>query len=340
MTSKRRAFTLIELLVVIAIIAVLIALLLPAVQAAREAARRAQCVNNLKQLGLAMHNYHDVNNGLPPGRIWQNGLNGCGYNFFQCQDTSWFILMLPQFEQSTLANAFNYSLGVGGPLAPLPQGFFANSTVTATKLSVFQCPSDRSQSFQITPAYAGGVLSGPIASKGNYVVAWGNTQWDQTDIVNSTGVPVPFLKSAFGHDGRISFATITDGLSNTIFMAEILQGAQYDIRGVVWQSIAGGSHFMSRFTPNKTRDFYGISNVGDALNQVIFCVSEPVLGLPCIGGIGDRRAFAGPRSHHPGGINTLMGDGSVRFMKDSVNNATWVGLNSIGGGEVISADSY
>ena len=117
MSGTRRAFTLIELLVVIAIIAVLIALLLPAVQAAREAARRAQCVNNLKQLGLAMHNYHDVNNGLPPGRIWQAGLNGCGYNFFQCQDTSWFVLMLPQFEQGNLANAFNYSLGAGGPLA-------------------------------------------------------------------------------------------------------------------------------------------------------------------------------------------------------------------------------
>src|SRR4051812_22750896 len=122
MRVSRRGFTLIELLVVIAIIAVLIALLLPAVQAAREAARRAQCVNNCKQLGLALHNYHDVNNGLPPGRIWQAGLNGCGYNFFQCQDTSWFVLMLPQFEQQPLATAFNSSLGVGGPLAPCPSG--------------------------------------------------------------------------------------------------------------------------------------------------------------------------------------------------------------------------
>src|SRR3954466_7725000 len=146
----RRGFTLIELLVVIAIIGVLIALLLPAVQAAREAARRAQCVNNSKQLGLALHNYHDVQGGLPPGRIWKNGLNGCGYNFFQGQDTTWFILMLPQFEQQPLANAFNYSLGVGGPLAPLPLGFFANSTVTATKVAVFQCPSDRAITFQIT----------------------------------------------------------------------------------------------------------------------------------------------------------------------------------------------
>ncbi len=340
MCRTRRAFTLIELLVVIAIIAVLIALLLPAVQSAREAARRAQCVNNLKQLGLAMHNYHDVNNGLPPGRIWQAGLNNCGYNFFQCQDTSWFVLMLPQFEQTNLANAFNYSLGAGGPLAPLPLGFFANSTVSATKINTFQCPSDRSITFQINPVYVGGALSGPRASKGNYVVSWGNTQWDQGQITNSSNVAVPFMKSAFGHDGRISFASVTDGLSNTVFMAEILQGSEYDVRGVIWQSIAGGSHFMSRFTPNKTRDLYGIANRGDMLNQVFFCVNEPVLGLPCFGPVGDRAAFAGPRSHHPGGINTLMGDGSVRFTKDSVNGPTWVSLNSIQGGEVISADSY
>src|SRR3954452_14620659 len=110
----RRGFTLIELLVVIAIIAVLIALLLPAVQAAREAARRIQCANNMKQLGLALHNYHDVNNGLPPGRIW----SGTGFPtiFSGQQNTTWFCLMLPMFEQGVLANAFNYALGAEGPV--------------------------------------------------------------------------------------------------------------------------------------------------------------------------------------------------------------------------------
>jgi prepilin-type N-terminal cleavage/methylation domain-containing protein/prepilin-type processing-associated H-X9-DG protein len=342
---RRRAFTLIELLVVIAIIAVLIALLLPAVQAAREAARRIQCVNNCKQLGLAIHNYHDVNNGLPPGRIWQNGLYGCGYNFFTCQDTTWFILMLPQFEQQPLANAFNYSLGVGGPLAPLPLGFFANSTVCATKINVFQCPSDRNNTFQITPQYVGGALSGPTFSKGNYVVSWGNTQWDQANITVN-GNAVTYLKSAFGHDGTIGFASVTDGLSNTAFMAEVLQGAQYDVRGVIWQSIAGGSHYMSRFPPNTPQDFYGGTYPGggliqgDQLNQTFFCVNEPVLGLPCQGGVGDHAAFAGARSHHSGGINVLFGDGSVRFVKNTINPAIWIALNSINSGEVISADAY
>ncbi|WP_435011106.1 DUF1559 domain-containing protein [Tundrisphaera lichenicola] len=339
MSRRRGGFTLIELLVVIAIIAVLIALLLPAVQAAREAARRAQCVNNMKQLGLAIHNYHDIQNGLPPGRIWKAGQFGCGYNFFQCQDTSWFILMLPQFEQQNLANAFNYQLGVGGPLAPLPLGFFANATVTGTKMAVFQCPSDRSVSFQITTAYAGGALSKPIASKGNYTANWGNTQWDQSDITVN-GATIRYLPSPFGHNGNISFATITDGLSNTVFMAEVLQGAMNDIRGTIWQSVPGGSHYMSRFTPNKPQDIYGSGVQGDQLNQIIFCVNEPVQGLPCTGGTGDRRAFAAARSHHPGGINMLMGDGSVRFTKDTIANATWSALHSMNAGEVISADSY
>lgn len=333
----RRGFTLIELLVVIAIIAVLIALLLPAVQAAREAARRAQCTNNCKQLGLALHNYHDIHNCLPPGRIWKAGQFNCGYNFFQCQDTSWFVMMLPQFEQGPLSNAFNFDLGSGGPLLPLPLGFFANETVSATKISLFQCPSDRSQEFQIAPTYAGGALSRPIATKGNYVASWGNTQWDQTAItVGST--TANFLPSAFGHDGNINFARVTDGQSNTVFMAEILQGAKYDIRGVIWQSVPGGSHYMTRVTPNSSRDLLGGPVQGDFLNQTFFCVNE--MGLPCVGGSGDRRAYAGARSKHPGGVNALYGDGSVRYVKNTINGPIWVSINSINSGEVVSADSY
>ena len=338
MKRSARGFTLIELLVVIAIIAVLIALLLPAVQAAREAARRMQCINNMKQLGIAMHNYHDQQGGLPPGRIWKAGQFNCGYNFFQCQDTSWFLLMLPQFEQGNLANAFNYSLGTGGPLRPLPLGFFANSTVTSTKIGLFQCPSDRDNKFQITPTYVGGALSGPISTRGNYVVAWGNTSWDQSPTVGG-GQTYNNLPSAFGHDGSIGFAKITDGLSSTVFMAEILQGELYDIRGAIWQSVPGGSHFESRLPPNKALDTYGSPVQGDFLNQVFFCVNQPPY-LPCVGGSGDRASYAGARSHHPGGISVLFGDGSARFIKDTINPQVWIALNSISSGEVVSADSY
>ena len=148
-TDRRRpgsaGFTLIELLVVIAIIAVLIALLLPAVQAAREAARRAQCTNNLKQFGLALANYESANNCLPIGDVFGVGNASCsGFGFGNgCQETPWFILMLPYIEQGPLYNAFNASIGIEGPAA----GLLVNSTVFTTRISSFQCPSDNAQVF-------------------------------------------------------------------------------------------------------------------------------------------------------------------------------------------------
>ena len=148
----RRGFTLIELLVVIAIIAVLIALLLPAVQAAREAARRIQCVNNLKQLGLAHHNYYDIHNSLATARIFDPVKQCPGGNVLSgCQDTPWFVLMLPQFEQTPMYNAFNFAVGSSGPVLTRPStlGAFVNSTVGMTKIALFQCPSDRDQLWQV-----------------------------------------------------------------------------------------------------------------------------------------------------------------------------------------------
>ncbi|QEH33090.1 hypothetical protein OJF2_15870 [Aquisphaera giovannonii] len=346
MRALRRAFTLIELLVVIAIIAVLIALLLPAVQSAREAARRIQCTNNLKQLGLAFHNYLNAHNSLPPGRIWapRPGKSSTDFPtiFSGVQNTTWFILMLPLIEQTNLANSFNFTLGAEGyygpGLAPAA-GFFANSTVSATKISSFQCPSDRDEHFQINPGYQGGVLSGPILTKGNYAVSWGNTDWGQN---YSSDLGAQYMRSAFGHAGNISIASITDGTSNTVFTAEVLQGQTNDIRGVMWSIVPGGSSFMTRFTPNGLKDYLNLTNGGDYLNNDpgLFCTSEPVQQLPCFPGASDRGAFSGARSRHPGGINVGMGDGSVRFMKNTINAPIWIGLNTIAGGEVISADAY
>jgi prepilin-type N-terminal cleavage/methylation domain-containing protein/prepilin-type processing-associated H-X9-DG protein len=340
----RRGFTLIELLVVIAIIAVLIALLLPAVQAAREAARRIQCVNNLKQLGLAVHNYISASNSLPPGRIWPN-VNGSFPTIFSgAQNTTWFCLMLPLIEQGNLSNSFNFTLGSEGPNSPLPLGFFANSTVAQTKMSVFQCPSDRSLGFQINPGYAGGALSGVILTKGNYGVSWGNTNWGaQFD----TGTPPTnlanlYLPSAFGHNGQITLASITDGTSSTVITGEVLQGESGDIRGVMWSSIPGGGSFMTRFTPNGVIDYLSIKSGVDFLNNApgLFCVSEPVQGLPCFPGASDKGAFAASRSRHAGGVNVGMGDGSVRFVKNTISAQTWIAINTIQSGEVISSDSF
>jgi prepilin-type N-terminal cleavage/methylation domain-containing protein/prepilin-type processing-associated H-X9-DG protein len=338
--TRNRGFTLIELLVVIAIIATLIALLLPAVQAAREAARRIQCVNNLKQIGIAIQHYHDIHNNLPPGRIWKNGLNGCGMNvFIGCQNTPWFVLLLPQLEQATFVNTVNFALGAEGPMRPLPLGYFANSTAAGFHLAVFQCPSDRANEFQFAPTYHGGVLSGPILMKGNYGVSWGNTRWDQTNLVIN-GQFTPFMKSAFGHDGSIKLATIRDGLSNTIMVSEILQGALNDIRGLVWTSSAGAGTYMTRFTPNQFKDLLGSGINADQLSQESICVPELGLNLPC-GWTGNAQlGFAGAKSRHPGGLNSLFGDGSVRFIKDAVDPMIWVGLNTICAGEVLSGDAY
>ena len=337
----RLGFTLIELLVVIAIIAVLIALLLPAVQAAREAARRIQCTNNMKQLGLAMHNYHDINGAFPPGRIWSN--SGFPTIFSGQQNTTWFCMMLPMFEQGTLANAYNFSLGAEGPVVSgtnIP-ALDANLTVNGTKIAVFQCPSDRQNTFIINPNYAGPKYGAApfIYTKGNYAVSWGNAGWGQ----GFRGTfAAQYKQSAFGHKMDIGLASVTDGSSNTVFMGEVLQGSTYDVRGLMWSSIPGGAAFMSRFTPNAYKDYLNQQNDGDFLNNkpTLFCTPEPVQGLNCYPNASDNDAFAGARSKHPGGINVLLGDGSVRFLKNTVNAQVWQALNTISSGEVLSSDSY
>ncbi len=340
MIPSRRAFTLIELLVVIAIIAVLIALLLPAVQAAREAARRAQCVSNMKQLGLAVHNYNSVHNVVVPGRIWQAGPFGCARanTFSGCQSTNWFVLMLPQLEQQSLFNAFNFALGTEGPGNV---GFTANSTVTSAKVNIMACPTDRQNSFQYATGFQGGKLSQPVMSKGNYAVSWGNTNWSQQTTVVS-GVSWSYLETAFGQgdNGPVPFAEVTDGLSSTVFMAEVLQGAMNDVRGLMWSSVPGGDSYTTRFPPNSFVDIYRGPNKSDVLSQAVLCVSEPGQQLPCIAAGSDAAVYVGSKSRHPGGINSLFGDGSVRFVKSTLTAALWKSLNTISSGEIISADAF
>jgi prepilin-type N-terminal cleavage/methylation domain-containing protein/prepilin-type processing-associated H-X9-DG protein len=343
MLKRRDGFTLIELLVVIAIIAVLIALLLPAVQAAREAARRAQCVNNLKQLGLAIHNYESAHTMLPLGRVW-GPLPGILFPSFFVgeQNTTWFTQMLVQFEQQGLYNAYNFSIGIDGPVGGdgMPIGFAINSTVYGTKLGAFQCPSDNDRTLNLIWPTNGYVI---VGTRGNYVVSWGNTQWAQQNSAGGTGtlnLPVVYQPSAFGHSS-VRLASITDGTSNTIFTAECLQGQDNDVRGAVWTLAA---MFMSRFTPNSSRDYYGVADPpaggGDRIGQG-FCVNDPGGMLPCtVVPYPFLDMYSASRSRHPGGVNTGFGDGSVHFVKNSINPVVWIGLNTIQGGEVLSSDSY
>ena len=342
--SRRYAFTLIELLVVIAIIAVLIALLLPAVQAAREAARRAQCTNNLKQLGLAIHNYESTHSMLPLGRVWAP-LPGIPFpSFFEgAQNTTWFTQMLAQFEQQALYNAYNF---VDRHRRPARRRRHADRHSRSIRRSTGRsCPPSSAPattsaiSTLIWPTN-GYVIRG---TRGNYVVSWGNTQWGQQNSAGGTAtlnLPVVYLRSAFGHN-PIRLASVTDGTSITVFTAETLQGQINDVRGAVWTL---GAVFMSRFTPNGLRDFYGVvdppSGGGDRLGDG-FCVNDPGGKMPCVTvPFPFLDIYSGSRSRHPGGVNAGFGDGSVQFIKDTINPVIWIGLNTIQGGEVLSSDSY
>ena len=335
----KRGFTLIELLVVIAIIAVLIALLLPAVQAAREAARRVQCTNNLKQIGLGMHNYESSNSVLP------QGMRGCCWG-------SWLLPILPYVEQTALFNAWNAS-GNNSGLPGYVDGYFryagaANTTVTSTRVTAYYCPSD------------GGNQSltgiGLVTSQ-NYVVNFGSITMQQGSVVGGTVVPYfidngvryDFVGAPFGDvgspypdistgggigatNGTVRFASITDGLSNTMMTSEVVvgqRGASYDLRGFSWWAYA--ANFSGYRTPNST--------LPDWMQSAGYCQYPNQNNPPCIGGV-NGLVINGARSRHPAGVNVGFCDGSVRFLKNTVNPAIFRGLASTRGGEVISADAF
>jgi prepilin-type N-terminal cleavage/methylation domain-containing protein/prepilin-type processing-associated H-X9-DG protein len=324
MESRPRGFTLIELLLVVGIIAVLIAIFLPAVQSAREAARRSQCVNNLKQIGLAMHNYHESHAVLPPGK------KGC------CWGT-WLVYALPYLEQQPLYNAWN-SCGINAPGAPtnydLDLRYFgvANQSVTSNFIGVYLCPSDQINA-PITATTNGRTLA---CTSQNYAVNFGNTIVIQSDFqdIRFGGAPFVDIGSPDGdhnQSGRptVGFSAFSDGLSNTMLASEVIVGQGQDLRGFSWWGDA--ATFEAFLTPNST--------FPDVIFSQYYCINLSP-NPPCIGATTALPDNYAARSRHQGGVNVAMGDGSVRFIKNSVSVRTWRAMSTTQGGEVTSSDQY
>jgi prepilin-type N-terminal cleavage/methylation domain-containing protein/prepilin-type processing-associated H-X9-DG protein len=311
---SRAGFTLIELLVVIAIIGVLVALIMPAVQSAREAANRTQCINNLKQMGLAMHNHQDAMGTFPFGA-------------FNSPAQAWSLQVLPYLEQVTLFNAAN-----------LNATFFdaKNLTGTQTVISAYLCPSDP----------GGGMIkktsNQPDRVKGCYAVNWGNSHYDQGNPNPFTGPngTVSPIRGAFRVNTKTvppnSMRDFTDGSSGTLLMSELIaavnNGSTYDLRGDIWSNGRGAMMFMAYTPPN--------SKIPDQMDGKSDCVYPMAANPPCLPGGGSNPAFVAARSRHPGGVNVLFADGSVKFIKNSINGRTWFAIQTMRAGEVVSADSY
>jgi prepilin-type N-terminal cleavage/methylation domain-containing protein/prepilin-type processing-associated H-X9-DG protein len=287
---RHRAFTLIELLVVISIIGVLVALLLPAVQRAREAARRISCTNNLKQVGIALHQYHDGHGCLPMGYTWKTGYVHGGFG--------WGSMILPGLEQTPLFNAANFSLPLWNQV---------NTTVATTAISFLLCPSDETSPGHFLER------DGFRYANSSYVACFGPGNMDANP---------DDRRGLFSRNSSTKFADVTDGLSQTLAASERHNGTF---------AVAIGSH--EHFDAETV--WVGAvkeDSDDDHAHTTLFQSSH----TPTSREMNDQDAA----SRHDGGTNFLLGDGSVKFLKNSINLGVYRSLSSRSGGEVVSADSY
>lgn len=302
-----QGFTLIELLVVIAVIAVLIALLLPAVQKVRESANRMKCTNNLKQFGVALHTYHDSQKKMPPGNYTNDG------SFFGYPRIPFLMYLLPYVEQDNLYKQVVFTDTYSG-------GFWSDPTsanVVKNVVPLFYCPSD---------GYGGltKAISTATTSLINYGACMGVT--NQTDTTAAVHLTV------FAVNYGAQFRDISDGLSNTLAMSEILTGAPNDWRNSAWIGNCCHSSFYVGNTPNTSSPDVLVDS-GQCTGGAVTDTSK---GLQCVQGSGsgtDNVSFS--RSRHPGGVNSLLCDGSVRFFSNNINAVTWLNLGKMADGQVL-----
>jgi len=371
----RPGFTLIELLVVIAIIAVLIALLLPAVQAAREAARRAQCVNNLKQLGLALHNYHSAIGVFPMGAsstVYQFGPPAV-YNVKQ--NFSAHALMLAFMEQTTVYNSLNFSWGVDE--TPTQVCYVVNSTGTNVHISTFICPSDPSGA-DVDKNNASNVNSylGCTGTTMSFSLITTDPRYPQNSPQWTTDFPSTGI---FTWQASYNLADVHDGTSNTIAFAEgsignptegLTRATANNSKRLGVKSVALSAQAQNLFDvwsdgptyPNLNAAVQACTaaynNPANPLSAergenwahgaMIYTLFNTILPpnanndtwVSCSAVTGGRSNIVNADSYHPGGVNAGLADGSVKFMKNTISQQVWWALGTRTSGEVISADSY
>jgi prepilin-type N-terminal cleavage/methylation domain-containing protein len=324
--TRQSAFSLVELLVVIAIIGILVSLLLPAVQAAREAARRMQCESNLKQLGLAMHQYHAALGSLPVGA-------------YSCCWGTWMVALFPYVEEQNSYAVYDHT----GKYDDAHR-YYKNYGVVRRHHSIYLCPSDVARSVELWQ----------FMTKHNYVANFGETGFAATDggsdplvtpdavasvgsglnIVVYHGAPFSAAGGTTVPAKACQFAQIRDGLSNTSMLSEVIQGVDgadtADVRGFVWWGYAAG--FSSYLTPN--------SSEPDVLQYGDYCLNDGA-NPPCYGPYDSSMPMMmAARSRHPGGVGVVMCDSSVHFVSSNIAVSVWRSLSSTKGDETIQGDAF